>query len=356
MLGKASYNSVAYFGRQGAGKTLQMIKDAIRLACERRRGIVGNLWLKPEGFYRYGVKYKLDWLKRIADEGQIITLPSEADLDLLFRYPYSVVLFDEAGAKMFTRNFQSNSKNMIEQGVQLRKNYCTLLWSAQYETQTDKFLRATVERCCWCSGISKFDWRTQKDYLYWRSARYFNAREFWVWCDDERLRMHPVQTALKSIKHDSGMVDQRHKDLFNCFDSHSIIGTKIERPLQPIILNYRYRCDLPKYYYQTKIKETYDDPITRYRYEWREPQLSLETYLYTKAYYEDPFFQDIPKKQLATAYHFHGYFETEKPLPLYTGENPETTQKKSNARSKNRSNGKAKKREIDPRVLEFLSN
>ena len=359
MIGKASYNSIAYFGRQGAGKTLQMMWDCIKLACDRRRGIVGNLWLKPEGFYNFGVKYKLDWLKRIADEGQIVTLPSDSDMDLLFRYPYSIVMFDEAGAKMFSRNFQSNNKNMIEQGVQLRKNYCTLLWTAQYENMADKFLRATVERCVWCDGISKFDWKTQKDYLTWRSSRYFIAREFWVWVDDPKLRMHPIQSELKNIKHDQGPVTQRHKDIFNCFDSHSILGSSIDRAMPPIILSYRYRKDLPKSYYLLKCREKgldfIDDPLTRMRYEYRDT-LTTEEYINYLAYENDPFFaMPPPQKLVATACHFPGYFEAERPLPIYTSER--NLKKKSEKITPIKKHGhqfSENKDKIDPRILEAL--
>ena len=218
MIEKDSYNSVAYFGKQHTEKTLQMMWDGIRLACDRQKRIVGNLWLKPEGFYNFGVKYKLDWLKRIADEGQIITLSSDSDMDLLFRYPYSIIMFDKAGAKMFSRNFQSNNKNMIEQGIQLRRNYCTLLWTTKYEDITDKFLKAIVERCVWCHGIYKFDWKTQKDYLRWRSAQYFLARDFWILVDG-RLEENWIQRELKKIKHEKGRITEKHKDIFellNC--------------------------------------------------------------------------------------------------------------------------------------------
>lgn len=351
---KRSYNSVAYFGRQGAGKTLQMVHDAIRMAVARKRGIVGNLDLNPEGFYNFGVKYKIDWLKRIADEGQIINLPSDSDLDLLFRYPYSIILFDEAGAKMFSRNFQKNNKNMVEQGVQLRKNYCTLLWTAQYENMADKFLRATVERCVWCDGVTIFNADTQKDILLSRSARYFWAREFWVWCDDPKLKMHPVQTMLKSLKHEGGRVTQKHKDIFNCFNSHAILGSKIENPLKPIILNYRYRCDLPRNYYLLRSGNMdCDDPMTRMRYRMVEKEIPTDKYINYLAYSEDPFFAEPPKperKRLAVACHLPGYFETEKPLPVFKGWDAMEEEKVTPISSRKSKD----KKTIDPRVLAAL--
>ena len=353
LFGDSSCNSWAFFGKQGAGKTLGMIDLAIKLAVKRRRGIVSNLRLNPEGFYQYGLRYNLPWLCRIAKEGQIISLPTDADMDLLFRYPYSIVLFDEAGALMFSRNWQKSNDSIIRSGIQLRKNYCNLIWTAQYADQADKFLRSTVERCVWSEGLSFFNWRTQKDILVWRSNRHFEAREFWAWVDNDELRSKHIKTALKSLQHDSGRVTQRHKDLFNCFDSHGLVGSVISQHLQPIVTNYYYRCDLPKSYYQSKIHTPYDDPILNLRFNFKEIPLEKELQYYSD--HPDGFFAPplIPSR-IATTCHLKGFFEIDKPLPIYEKEKSAKFQqppKNPKSNSNENSNGRVK---IDPRIRELL--
>lgn len=356
LFGDSSCNSWAFFGKQGAGKTLGMIDLAIKLAVKRRRGIVSNLRLDPQGFYNYGKKYRLPWLCRIAAEGQIVSLPTDSDMDLLFRYPYSIVLFDEAGALMFSRNWQKSNDSIIRSGIQLRKNYCNLIWTAQYHDQCDKFLRSTVERCVWSEGTSFFNWRTQKDILIWRSNRHFEAREFWAWVDNDELRSKHVKTALKSLQHDHGSVTQRHRDLFNCFDSHGLVGSVIDKHLQPIICNYHYRCDLPKNYYQSKIHEPYDDPLLNLRFAYKEISLTKQLNYFSN--HPDGFYAaPIVPKRIAIACHLKGFFETDRPLPIYSKkessryQQPAKTKYKSNGNGSKNSNGKV---EIDPRIKNLL--
>jgi hypothetical protein len=356
LFGDSSCNSWAYFGKQGAGKTLGMIDLAIKLAVKRRRGIVSNLRLNPQGFYDYGRKYKLPWLQRIATEGQIISLPTDSEMDLLFRYPYSIVVFDEAGALMFSRNWQKSNDSIIKSGIQLRKNYCNLIWTAQYADQADKFLRSTVERCVWSEGVSFFNWQSQKDILIWRSNRHFEAREFWAWVDNDELRSKHVKTALKSLQHDSGMVTQRHKDLFNCFDSHGLVGSTSDANLQPIITNYLYRCDLPKSYYQSKIHQPYDDPILNLRFNYKLIPLEQELKYYSN--HPDGFFAPpIIPSRIATACHLKGYFEIDKPLPIYHKQQNQKYQQPSSAKTthyQNSNNSNGKVRTIDPRIQSLL--
>lgn len=319
-----SCNSWAFFGDQGSGKTLGAMALALQLAIKRRRGIVSNLAISPEGVYAYGHKYKIDWLKRIADEGQVVNLPSNYDLDLLFRYPRSIVIFDEAGALMFSRNFQNNNKTIIEAGIQLRKNLTNLIWTAQYPEQSDKFMRETVERCVWCDGVQFFNRSLQIDVALFRSERHFVSKHFWAWVDNPELRLKHVKTALRSLGSVKRFVNQRDLYVLGCFDSHSIVGSVVARPLQPIIQSYEYRTDLPRGYYLNRVRIVYgdrlkewDDPLTNYTYRLTPPRESeILEYLNNDYGFLMP---PPPSNYQAIACILPGYFPADQPLPPYTG-------------------------------------
>ena len=112
----ANYNSVAFFGAQKAGKTLAMIDLGLKLAVNRKSGLVSNLNLNVEGIYKYGVKHKIDWLKQICDEECVYNLIGDYEQDLLFRYPYTVVMFDETEILLNSKSWQKNNRNILTEG------------------------------------------------------------------------------------------------------------------------------------------------------------------------------------------------------------------------------------------------
>lgn len=271
-MGLASYNSVAFFGGQGSGKTFAMIKLALKLATVRKRGIVSNLNFNVGEIYNYGVKYKNDWLKQICDDNCITSLPGNYEQDLLFRYPYRIVCFDEAGILLNSRSWQKNNKSILFDGNQLRKRFCTFLWTAQYADMTDKTLRSSVERCAWCEGTSYFNPDKQIDILVWKDVKFFKSEVFWGWVDDPvEKKLKPVPTFLKTTDRYWGPLDAKDKDLFNCYNSHDLIGSEVSRPLPPIYLPRRYRCEFPSLYYYCKCPQkgakNWEDPILRSQWE-----------------------------------------------------------------------------------------
>ena len=349
-MGLASYNSVAFFGAQGAGKTLAMIDLGLKLAVNRKRGLVSNLNLNVEGIYKYGVKHQIDWLKQICDDECVYSLIGDYEQDLLFRYPYTIVMFDEAGILLNSRSWQKNNKNILTEGNQLRKSRTTFLWTAQYADMTDKSLRATVERCAWCDGTSYFNVDRQIDILVWKDVKFFKARQFWEWIDAPLAKLKPVATFLKTLDRYWGPLGEKDKDLFNCYDSHDKIGRTIAYPLQPIRVPSRYYCELPKYYYYQRCPQQgmkfWHDPILRREYEWVEPD-SLEAIGYEfmghfpylmgrrQKIYDYDFIVEDSIESLALQFtggpaNYSGFvrkekslpwgeFESEKPLPRFFG-------------------------------------
>lgn len=323
---KASYNSCAFFGSQGSGKTMSMILLGIKLACRYRRGLVSNLRLKPEGFYNYATKYKLDWLKRCCDENLITSLPSDHDIELLFRYPFSIVMFDEAGILLNGRNWEKNSNLILRSCNQLRKNFCTFLWTAQYSNMSDKVLRATVEMCAWCTGLSYFDYRRQKDILIKYHSRFFAADQFWAWVDDPLNRLKAIQTIFKSRDCWKGKVSPRELMLFDCYNSHDTIGGKQPLPLKPIYTIYKH--DLPKHYYLSKLNNGYD-PINRLKINTYFPDDTIESLALEFQGYPSA----IPTK-LYSKLDNNFLFESDRPLPIHTKkENDRYSKSKNDSKS-----------------------
>jgi hypothetical protein len=320
---KASYNSCAFFGSQGSGKTLSMIKLGINLACRYRRGLVSNLRLNVAGFYDYSIKYNLDWLKRCCDENLIVSLPSNDDIELIFRYPFSIVMFDEAGIQLNNRNWEKNSNLILTQCNQLRKNFCTFLWTAQYASMSDKVLRATVELCAYCQGHSYFDYRRQKDILKKVDTRFFSSDAFWTWIDDPVMKLKPVSTMLKTRDRWSGPVSSKELMLFNCYNSHDTIGGNQPLPLKPI--HTVYKSNLPKNYYLSRL-ETGLDPINRLSVQTIYPEYSIES---LTMYY----FEGFPLPAPTKIYHklpSDFIFESDRPLPIFQAKKKERYSKGKN--------------------------
>ncbi len=98
-----------------------------------------------EKSYEYACKYKLEWLKKVIDDNKIRFIPSEAQWEWLFKYPYSVVIFDEVGGKLDARNWAKKDREIVLRNIeQCRHNFTIFLGTAQYAEQTDAAIKETI--------------------------------------------------------------------------------------------------------------------------------------------------------------------------------------------------------------------
>jgi hypothetical protein len=126
----------AYLGFPGGGKSYGMVEDAHELY--------------RKGYYVFSADYvsfaerldlrrlsSLDWLLAFDDRG-------------------AIVLLDELGLLLFSRNFAKNDEALLWTFVLHRKKGIHLFYSAQYLDQVDKVVRELTNERVYCCAIGKF--------------------------------------------------------------------------------------------------------------------------------------------------------------------------------------------------------
>jgi hypothetical protein len=126
----------AYLGFPGSGKSYGMVEDSYQLY--------------KQGYYIFSADYvafaeKLD-LKRL----------SSFEWLLAFDERGAVLLLDELGLLLFSRNFARNDEALLRVFVLHRKRGIHLFYSAQYLDQVDKVVREVTNERVYCVNIHKF--------------------------------------------------------------------------------------------------------------------------------------------------------------------------------------------------------
>jgi hypothetical protein len=126
----------AYLGFPGGGKSYGMVQDAYELY--------------KRGYYVFSADYvsfaeRLD-LKRL----------SNLDWLLAFDERGAIVLLDELGLLLFSRNFAKNDESLLRTFVLHRKKGIHLFYSAQYLDQVDKVVRELTNERVYCASIGSF--------------------------------------------------------------------------------------------------------------------------------------------------------------------------------------------------------
>jgi hypothetical protein len=126
----------AYLGFPGSGKSYGMVEDTY----EAYR----------KGYYVFSADYvsfaeRLD-LKRL----------SSLDWLLAFDDRGAIVLLDELGLLLFSRNFAKNDEALLRTFVLHRKKGIHLFYSAQYLDQVDKVVRELTNERVYCASLGKF--------------------------------------------------------------------------------------------------------------------------------------------------------------------------------------------------------
>jgi hypothetical protein len=126
----------SYLGFPGGGKSYGMVEDAYELY--------------KRGYYVFSADYvyfaeRLD-LKRL----------SNLDWLLAFDERGAIVLLDELGLLLFSRNFAKNDEALLRTFVLHRKKGIHLFYSAQYLDQVDKVVRELTNERVYCASIGRF--------------------------------------------------------------------------------------------------------------------------------------------------------------------------------------------------------
>ena len=126
----------AYIGFPGSGKSYGMVEDAYELY--------------KKGYYIFSADYvafaeKLD-LKRLSGFEWLLAFDERG----------AVLLLDELGLLLFSRNFARNDEALLKVFVLHRKRGIHLFYSAQYLDQVDKVVREVTNERVYCVNIGEF--------------------------------------------------------------------------------------------------------------------------------------------------------------------------------------------------------
>ena len=142
--------TICILGRYGSGKSLLMTDLALDLAERRKMSIVANYYIDPLAVKRYAHAFGYSWLRHVR-------IRFVSDLEELFRQERSIILMDEAGTKIFARDFSRIPGEFFRLYNQIRKGGNTFMFAAQTIDQIDYQVEQLIEFVIECESYQKLD-------------------------------------------------------------------------------------------------------------------------------------------------------------------------------------------------------
>jgi len=126
----------AYLGYPGSGKSYGMVEDALELY--------------RKGYFIFSTDYvsfaeRVD-LRRLGNFEWLLSFDDRG----------AVLLLDELGLLLFSRNFAKNDESVLKTFVLHRKKGIHLWYSAQYFDQVDKVVREVTNEKVFCCSLGRF--------------------------------------------------------------------------------------------------------------------------------------------------------------------------------------------------------
>ena len=291
-------------GAIGSGKSFTQLKHGLKYVEERQKQLVTNFPINvfalrqyasyPKqyqtflGYFLYQLKlvkygfqfnfYKLSpkffkkpkfpklkpqypWIKRLCENGGIIQIPAPKKIEALL-IPESVVLLDEAGILLNSRDFANTSKQLLADLAQSRKDGCDLIWCAQFDEQVDRQLRLLTQFWIHCESLSVFDKKMRRPKLIYKRIFWFRCSDYQEWMKNFSVKGNHIKTRLiYSTFYEGGFLTVADKKLFEIYDSFKRLDKNHDVPN----INTYWQCKLPKDYYFQKLGCNYseiDDPYS----------------------------------------------------------------------------------------------
>lgn len=190
-------------------------------------------------------KPQLPWVKRLCESGGIIQIPFPEKIEALL-IPESVVLLDEAGILLNSREFAKTSKQLLADLAQSRKDGCDLIWCAQFDEQVDRQLRMLTQFWIHCESLSMFDKKMRRPKLFYKRIFWFRCSDYHEWQHNPKARGNHFKTRfVYSTIYEGGLLSPADKMIFNIFDSFKRLDKKYDGSDIKTI----WHCNLPKDYY-----------------------------------------------------------------------------------------------------------
>jgi hypothetical protein len=320
---------IGVVGKIGSGKSFTQLKQGLQYADEREKQIVTNFPLNlkaleiyarspkildfPFGDKIYELKklYKiltfnihlvinqllgkkaprlnleskprLPWILKLLREGGISQIYNPEHIEALM-IPDSVVLLDEAGILLNSREFANTSKKLLADLAQSRKDGIDLFWCAQFDEQVDRQFRELTQYFIHCASLSKYDKKMKRPKLFWKQIHWFDSQEYRRWLQDPKARGNYLKTKFAySLQSEEGSLSESDVLLFDIFDSFA----RLDSASNFYQINSRSRINtmlqsrLPRDYYRRLLVPyfSFDDPFSRdymYEFGWWRKEKSIE--------------------------------------------------------------------------------
>lgn len=204
----------------------------------------------------------LPWVKWLCENGGIMQIPAPEYLEALL-IPESVVLLDEAGILLNSREFAKTSKQLLADLAQSRKDGCDLIWCAQFDEQVDRQLRMLTQFWIHCESLSVFDKKMRRPKLLYKVIYWFRCSDYQEWKNNPRDRGNPFKTRFAyATQTESGVLSKADKQIFSIYDSFK----RLDKKYGGARINSMHQCKLPVDYYFNRLEDySFErDPLSRF--------------------------------------------------------------------------------------------
>ncbi len=290
-------------GAIGSGKSFTQLKHGLNYVEERQKQLVTNFPINIKALYKYASMQKLGiigafvyelkklkyaihlnlhwaiplifrkkpkypktkphlpWVKRLCESGGIIQIAFPEKIEALL-IPESVVLLDEAGILLNSREFANTSKQLLADLAQSRKDGCDLIWCAQFDEQVDRQLRMLTQFWIHCESLAVYDKKMRRPKLLYKRIFWFRCSDYHEWQNNPRVRGNHFKTRFVfSTIYEGGLLSTLDKKIFEIFDSFK----RLDKKHSGDRIETYWQCKLAKdYYFQRLICYVSErDPLSK---------------------------------------------------------------------------------------------
>lgn len=223
---------IAICGKIGSGKSLKQLDYGLEQCNKKLKRLVTNFALNKKELRKFASMKKYGWLSHIIDTNQIACIDASNNIEELLIYPNSVVLLDEAGIFLNSREFGKTSKKLLMDLAQSRKFGCDLIYAAQFDEQVDKQMRMLTQYFIHAAGVTSYCQKMRRPALQWKTYWHFDADAYFQWSSNSRKRGSFFRTWFDSFKLEQGFLTAADMQLFNCFDSFARLDMQSQNELK----------------------------------------------------------------------------------------------------------------------------
>lgn len=215
----------AVFGLPGKGKSLWMLHYSLSLAEKYKLPVLYNYILNPDFLSYYCRVHNLKWVCDNLSNGIISFISSDANLNNLLTIPRTIIVLDEAGIYLSSREVYKTPKALIKGLVYSRKNTQYLIYAAQDPGMVDPLFNNLVEEVYYCDCVSVFDKTLNNQKVVFKKILLFDAMSFQKWFNNSKLRSSIIKTLfVLTTKRYLGVLSVSDRLAFFCYDSFAEMG------------------------------------------------------------------------------------------------------------------------------------